>query len=386
MGVLRRAWDYIKGVKQRADDWFHKETHKEELEVLQAKNFKNEKHREIRAELDPIIYALVQRVANLITARSPIFLDDADNELEDLKEQWEKNYYNDLLNDVIQSTRTHGYMVLEPNIEDFDEDRNWLVHDPTDIMMMVFKKLKIEKYTVLPLIEGGDKVAITETVTNYDLFPNDVIHFYIGKFKLNRCGVATIKPIWDNCVRYSEIIGAMSRYDSRIGNGMMVVSVDPKAYKGDTAKLSKAIKNTNTKNFLILKEGLGGQPVDIKWEGSNRMLKWSEDLGEIMKLISGASGFPVRWFIGDPKGSQSAAKEDRIAIWTTLKEIFGEYIPFIRKLFLKMEGGEAINEKVKEIVFDDGGNLADKDEQFDESSDEDEETELEGENDERKER
>ena len=214
MGILRRAWDYLRGVKQRASDWFYKSTHVEMLEDLQAKNFNIPEHREIRVEHDPIIHALVTRVANNITARSPIFLDDAGNELEELKEQWEKAYYNNLLNDVIQTTRTHGFCVVEPLAEGVIADRTWLVHDPTDIMMTVFKKFMIEKYVVLPIIEEGDNVAIVEMVSQYDLFPEEVIHFYIGKFKKNREGVAAIKPIWDNAVRYNEILDAMKEMEN----------------------------------------------------------------------------------------------------------------------------------------------------------------------------
>ncbi|KKN41721.1 hypothetical protein LCGC14_0720390 [marine sediment metagenome] len=372
MGKLRRAYDYLRGVKQRAIDWFHKESHKEELEVLQAKNFKSEVHRELRAELDPIIYALVQRTANLITARPPIFLDKAGNEMEDLKEQWQKLLYSSLLNDVIQATRTHGYMVLETNVEGLDDDRNWLVHDSTDIMLTSFKKFKIEKYTVLPLIEDGERVSITETVSEYDLFPQDVIHFQIGKYKRNRTGVAPIKPIWDSAVRYSEILGAMSRYDARIGNGLMSAVVDRDDYKNEVVQLKTAIKNTNTKNFLVLKSTRGAEPPKIEWYGSSNMIKWAEDLGEIMKSISGASGFNVRWFIGDPKGAQSSSKEDKISNYQTLESIFEEYVPFIRKLLLTQEDGDAINDSVADIQWDSGGVLdADDSDEID-KTDEDE--------------
>ncbi|KKN03486.1 hypothetical protein LCGC14_1107280 [marine sediment metagenome] len=358
IGILRRAKQWFTGLRQRASDWFHKETHKERLEELQAKSFKNPNHREKRAELDPIIYALVTRVANSITARPPIFLDKQGNEMDDLKEQWKKLLYSDLLNDVIQATRTHGYMVLETNVEGLDDDRNWLVHDSTDIQMIIFNKFKIEQYTVLPLIDEGEKVSLLNTVIQYDLFPKDVIHFYVGKFKLNRQGVSPIKPIWDNAVRYSEIIGAMSRYDSRIGNGMMVVSVDPMTYQGETSRLASAIESTNTKNFLILKHPQNsGMATTIDWEGSSTRVWWDIDLGEIMKLISGATGFNVRWFIGDPKGAQSSSKEDKIANYETLESIFEEYTSFIRKLLLMQEDGEALNESVADIQWDSGGVL-----------------------------
>ncbi|MFX1371343.1 MAG: hypothetical protein ACFFCE_05740 [Promethearchaeota archaeon] len=360
MGVLRRAKEWVVGKVQRANEWIHSSIYADKLEVLKAKKWSNPKHREIRVENDPIINALVQRVANLITERTPIFLDKVGNEMEDLKEQWEKLSYNNLLNDVIQATRTHGYCVVEPLKDDVLEDRDWLVHDSTDIQKIKFKKLKIEKYKVKPELEEGENIEQSEAVSDYDLFPEDVIHFSVGKSKLNRQGVAPIKAVWDSSVRYNEIVSAMAEYDARIGNGMMILSLDPNEYSDQQSNLITAIKKTNTRSVLLLKSStMTGQAPTITWEGSGNKVNWTADLEELMKIISGSSGFPVRWFIGDPKGAQSAAKEDRIAIWTTLKQIFQEYIPFIRKLLLKQEDGEALNESVKEIVFDDGGNLVD---------------------------
>ncbi|GAH19139.1 unnamed protein product, partial [marine sediment metagenome] len=46
-----------------------------------------------------------------------------------------------------------------------------------------------------------------------------------------------------------------------------------------------------------------------------------------------------------------------IAVWENLKSIFGEYKDFIRKVISWQEGGEAVNEKIAKIEFDDGGHL-----------------------------
>lgn len=353
---------------RRRDRGIPKKIRKAKLEILEATDFSVPEHRELRCELDPIIYALVQRVANLITVRTPIFLDDAGNELEELKEQWEKSYYNSLLNDVIQSTRTHGFIVLEPLAEGEIQDRTWLVHDSTDIMLIKYDKFNIVGYTVLPLVEPGTRSSIINVVEQYDLFPDEIIHFYIGKFKKNKEGVAAIKPIWNDCVRYCEMLDAMKEYDVRIGNGMMIVSVDKKTSKGEIKTLRANIAKTNTKNFVVIPNSLDGTPASIDWESSTNRINWGEDLAEILKVISGATGLNVRFFIGDPKGAQSAAKEDKIANYQTLDSIFQEYVPFIRMLLKKQEGGEELNDLVADIQWDSEGVLDEDDvEGFDES-------------------
>ena len=108
---------------------------------------------------------------------------------------------------------------------------------------------------------------------------------------------------------------------------------------------------------MILKTSAEGNPPDMKFLGSSAPIDFPTDLETCLKIVAGASGFPVRYLIGDPKGALSAAGEDTIAVWENLKSIFGEYKGFIRKIISWQEDGEALNEKIAKIEFDDGGHL-----------------------------
>jgi len=321
-----------------------------------AVNYSLPEHRMARLDEDPIAGNLVLKTAELITARPPIFLDENDNELDETRNTWEDKQYNNLLKEVIESTRTHGYIALEPLKKPIN-DRAWIVHDSSDIKTIKYKELEIESYKILPRVEGGIETSIVDTPKERILEPKEVIHYYVGRYDRSLQGLGIIKRCWHALVRFTEIFESMAMYDSRIGNGILLIIVDPEQYTKELTSLHSAVKNLNNRRYMILKTGVEGNPPDMKFLGSTSPVDFSTDLETCLKVIAGASGFPVRYLIGDPKGALSAAGEDTIAVWENLKSIFGEYKDFIRKIISWQEDGEALNEKIAKIEFDDGGHL-----------------------------
>ena len=328
---------------------------------MAAVDYSNPEHRVKRIEEDPIAGNLVLKTAELITSRPPIFLDKADNELDKTRDTWEDNQYNILLKEAIESTRTHGYIACEVLKEPLD-DRTWIVHDSSDIQKITYRDLKIESYTILPRLEGGRETSIVQAPVQRELLPDKVIHYYVGRYTRSLQGLAIIKRCWHALVRFTEIFESMAMYDSRIGNGILLIIVDPEQYTQELNSLHKAVRNLNNRRYMILKTGAEGNPPDMKFLGSTAPIDFSTDLESCLKIIAGASGFPVRYLIGDPKGALSAAGEDTIAVYENLKSIFGEYKDFIRKVISWQEDGEALNEKIAKIEFDDGGHLPDEEE------------------------
>jgi len=321
-----------------------------------AVDYSKPEHRVARLDEDPIAGNLVLKTAELITARPPIFLDENDNELDETRNTWEDNQYNKLLKEGIESTRTHGYIVLEPLKKPID-DRAWIIHDSSDIQKIRYKDLKIESYTILPKLEGGIETSIVSAPVTRELSPEEIIHYYVGRYDRSLQGLGIIRRCWHALVRFTEIFESMAMYDSRIGNGILLIIVDPEQYTAELNSLHTAVRNLNNRRYMILKTSAEGNPPDMKFLGSTAPIDFSTDLETCLKIIAGASGFPVRYLIGDPKGALSAAGEDTIAVWENLKSIFGEYKDFIRKVISWQEDGEALNEKIAKIEFDDGGHL-----------------------------
>lgn len=323
---------------------------------MAAVDYSKPEHRVKRLEEDPIAGNLVLKTAELITARPPIFLDKNDNELDKTMDTWEDNQYKELLKEVIESTRTHGYMACEALKEPIN-DRTWIVHDSSDIQKIIYEDLKIKSYRILPRLEGGTETSMISAPVEKDLSPDKVIHYYVGRYQRSLQGLGIIKRCWHSLVRFTEIFESMAMYDSRIGNGILLIIVDPDQYTQELNSLHKAVRNLNNRRYMILKSSAEGNPPDMRFLGSTAPIDFSTDLETCLKVIAGASGFPVRYLIGDPKGALSAAGEDTIAVYENLKSIFGEYKNFIRKVISWQEDGEALNEKIAKIEFDDGGHL-----------------------------
>lgn len=323
---------------------------------LGAVNYSNPEHRVARIDEDPIAGNLVLKTAELITARPPLFFDKNDNELDKTRDTWEDNQYNNLLKESIESTRTHGYIACEV-LKNPINDRTWIVHDSSDIQTIKYRELQIESYRILPRLKGGVETSIIAAPVLRELSPDKVIHYYVGRYDRSLQGLGIIRRCWHSLVRFTEIFESMAMYDSRIGNGILLIIVDPDQYTQELNSLHTAVKNLNNRRYMILKTSAEGNPPDMKFLGSSAPVDFSTDLETCLKVIAGASGFPVRYLIGDPKGALSAAGEDTIAVWENLKSIFGEYKDFIRKVISWQEGGEALNEKIAKIEFDDGGHL-----------------------------
>ena len=323
---------------------------------LAAVDYSKPEHRVKRIDEDPIAGNLVLKTAELITARPPIFLDKNENELDETRNTWEDNQYNKFFKEAIESTRTHGYIACEVLKKPID-DRTWIVHDSSDIKKIKYQDLKIKSYTIEPKIEGGAETSIIDQAKERELLPEKVIHYYVGRYDRSLQGLAIIKRCWHALVRFTEIFESMAMYDSRVGNGILLVIVDPEQYTQEMDSLHNAVRNLNNRRYMILKTGIDQNPPDMKFLGSTSKIEFSTDLETCLKVIAGASGFPVRYLIGDPKGALSAAKEDTIATYENLKSIFGEYKDFIRKVIAWQEDGEALNKKIAKIEFDDGGHL-----------------------------
>jgi len=329
---------------------------------MAAVNYSNPEHRVARLDEDPIAGNLVLKTAELITARPPLFFDKADNELDKTRDTWEDNQYNKLFKESIISTRTHGYIALE-TLEKPVNDRSWIVHDSSDIRKIKYQDLKIESYIILPKIEGGEETECIDVPKERTLTPNQVIHYYVGRYTRSLQGLSIMKRCWHPLVRFTEIFESMAMYDSRIGNGILLVVVDPEQYTSELTSLHNAVRNLNNRRYMILKTGAEGNPPDMKFLGSTSPVDFATDLETCLKVIAGASGFPVRYLVGDPKGALSAAGEDTVAVYENLKSVFGEYKDFIRKVISWQEDGEELNKKIAKIEFDDGGHLPKEGEQ-----------------------
>ncbi len=314
--------------------------------------------REKRSGIDPLASALTLRVGKLLTMNPPKFLDENKEEIKKIREEWVKNDYDSVFREAIISTRTHGFCVTEKLKNSF-AGKNFLVHNLANGIIRVNyeDRLNIKSYDILPKMEEGERISSYAIPKQRELMGKNAFHYEIGRKKYNQQGESSLKPIWAQLVRANEIIDSMAEYDSRIGKGWLYVKVDPALYNKDISKLNTVVRKMNRRRFMILKS-TKESPTDINLLTTTSTIDFSRDLETLVGIIASQTGLPTRWFLGSPKGFISSAKEDRYQVYATLKSIFAEYKDWIRGFIEKFyESGEAINNKIKEIEFDDEGVL-----------------------------
>ena len=337
--------------------------------------------REKRIEEDPVAYCLTIRVAMLLTKNPPIFMDENDEEIEKIKDFWLLKGYDTVLRNVIIGTRTHGFCGTEALKTAF-MGNDFFVYTLKDLVTVNYdvNDQNIKSYTVLPQMEqDGEKMMYVGVPEQREVEIKNLLHYAIGRKKNNQQGVPSLKPVWAQMIRANEILESMAAYDSRIGHGWLVALAPKEVFRKPAlmTALDNAIKNMNNKRYLVLPTSKDFGSVDLKFVGGTSTVDFGADLNTILGYISAATGLPIRFFIGDPKGAQAAAKEDKVAIVETLKSIFAEYKEWIRSFIeMFMEDGETINKSIKEIEFDDEGVL----DEFDVEGDEMEEEGMDEEN------
>ena len=312
--------------------------------------------REERIEIDPIAHTLTIRVANLITKNPPIFLDKQENELEDVREGWIKGDFDRIFNDSIIQCRTHGYSLTEHLKKPF-AGKEFIVWKATEYRTKLDNDWNVEFYEITPRLEPGDNLMHSSLPAPRKV-SDGVLHYEVGRRKRNQQGLSVLKPVWAQIVRANQILESMSAYAVRVGNGWLIITVDPKLYRNREMALVNDIKSMNQRRFLLLSEAKDFGQTKVNFIGAGNSVDFPRDLETILGYISSSSGFPIRFFIGSPKGALSASKEDKLAVYDNLKSIFGEYKTYIRQFIeMFMDNGESISDLIKEVKWDDQGVL-----------------------------
>lgn len=339
---------------------YYKNQYAPQVLIEKLVNVDSWSHREKRTEIDPIAYCLVIRVAQLLTKNPPIFLDENDEEIEEIKDFWIINDYDTIFRNVIAGTRTHGFCGTEALKETYMGNK-YFVYTLKDIVTVDYnEKQNIKSYTVLPQFEKGEKMQYVGVPEQREVEIDNLLHYSIGRKKNNQQGISVLRPVWAQMIRANEILESMAAYDSRIGHGIFGAFVPKEMFDDPTTMtaLNNSLQDINNRRYITLPTSKDAGNVDLKFVGATSAMDFPRDLETMLGYISAATGFNIRFFIGDPKGAQSAAKEDKIAIFMTLKSIFAEYKDWIRKFIeMFMEDGETISAKIKQIEWNDDGVL-----------------------------
>ena len=312
-------------------------------------------------EESALCFNLTHRVADGVAHKPPIFLDEDEEVIEEFYDIWEDVGYQDVFRDGVLETRKHGFVVVEFTDKDFG-GRSILTHGADEIQRIKYNKERmIEFYRIKNKLESATVDIVHNQVGYRRIYPAEVVHFYTGRFEETLTGLSVLQPIQFEIIRVYQILDSMARYDARIGRGIMHYVCDIDVYAEFADEIDDALETINDRGFLKSPAEKDAVEPKLEFASASGTMDFVKHAHKLLQMIASATGFSIRYIANEAKGQLSTAKEDRILIWERYKEIFQKYIPFIRELIDKLEGGEEWNNRIAEIVFDDDGNIPSED-------------------------
>ena len=106
----------------------------------------------------------------------------------------------------------------------------------------------------------------------------------------------------------------------------------PMSYKDAEVSATKdELKRVRLGNYVVVLRGNKDQ-VDFDMKGgAANMLDFPTNIESIIRDFSGPTGYPYRYFVGDPNGALSAASEDGLKVIQEHEAYFKRWVPHIKE-------------------------------------------------------
>jgi hypothetical protein len=139
----------------------------------------------------------------------------------------------------------------------------------------------------------------------------------------------------------------MSQYDTRIGSGFPVITVDPDEVNADVwSSITADLDKIDSKRGIMLPKG-----SEFMYPESHGV-DFPAHLNELLKLISVGSQFPIKFLNGESRGAVLASDEDSKLTRSRMVQIFGQFKGFIQKL-IRIKWGIDTDVKANIILAED---------------------------------
>lgn len=147
-------------------------------------------------------------------------------------------------------------------------------------------------------------------------------------------GETEFKNVWIDCIHYTEAERSQSNF---LSNFALIPTIYMPESTGDTE--ARAAESKIKKARWGLKAlSIRGDPETTKFAvegGAKVMPDYPGNLESIRRTISGATGYPYRWFAGDPGGALSAASEDGLQVIQKHESHFKKFVPAVQEFIRK---------------------------------------------------
>ena len=322
--------------------------------------FENEIDRRAMEKWDVFYHAYINKVADALTKENiqivnPLKSDDESDQPTPRRNTqlwWDKNKMQVMLNKALKRMRRDGYVVyyrVKDAFPDYIDRGAYYIFSDKELEEIEWDDWGHPiKWKVHIELKNG-AAALLNTDARFNRRPHfervieikDCVYF-----DPNYCQDYVPKPggshFWPKLVDYHYILEAVSSFDQRLGNGMMMVTVPWELWANDTAmnKLEEKVMNVRTEKGLIIPAGKqGSNPPEFNWVGMQGVqVDFVGHLDKYEDNIAAGMGFPKRWLIGDQEGAMESSGKDKLQVHISLKEIFAKNAVNFVKAILKFHG------------------------------------------------
>jgi hypothetical protein len=314
-------------------------------------NLRNELHRDKVAKYDPYAYALTYMAAEALTAETPTFMDESDEEVD--IDNWDDFDDNNMLGAVIRETNTHGRCVLELMVA----APYWRVFSERHISSVKEDEFGNVIEVDVKWFSKRRKLTSTKSL-NVPIEIDNVNAFFI-EYDGVMASEGILAAVWD-IITYSRYsIDSMAFFDNRMGSGAFFAEFDPDNIPADEDidKFKADMDYLSGKFVNIMPQGLR---MALLQQGNSNFKEHNELY--LQRIVAG-TGFPERFFTGEATGTLSTSDEDSNRVQTRLRRMYSGYKWMIKKYILGRYGiklkdihptiGEALDEKEEEELIQD---------------------------------
>lgn len=307
---------------------YHRTIYRSDLIKQQATKWHSPTHRNQCAKLDWICNKLTKQVAAICCAEPFAFAKGLVD--------WDERNYQMLIQTAMEQSLIHGHCVVEV----YDDEPYWQVFSGTDITDYIYDERLVIKAVVINCSVADRFIRKMLTIDKKKVYWVEYQHQRDWK------GESILFPVWDQLIYTRLINHNMCQYDTRIGSGFPIVTVDPNMVTPDQANnLANNLDQVDSKAGFI-------QPVGSKLEfgGSDKTVNFEQHVNLELQQIAGGSGFPLKFINGDAKGAVLAAGEDGDQARSRIQNIFGQFKSFIRQFIFSLYNKTNLDIKAEIVI------------------------------------
>lgn len=301
-------------------------------------------HREERIAYDPLINAYVMRRADEIFGPGFKFKDvEGKKELTGLNPRKVHNAFEEYEIDeavkiLFELWCAHGWAFIVQFVRNGEP------------FYRVYSQMELPNYERSQLENAGDilkdvygfPIAIRVPIDEYDTQGVIVrepffVFVNLGAKRRNVFPTTPLKAVWNQAINFVESLHSQKNFMVFFAL-IPFMRVPPNYSNEEQNKMQRLMKLARFGNQALVARG---KKDDLEFEmkgGAAVMPDFPANLQSEIQSFAAPTGYPARWFLGDPKGALEAAGQDDVVVVKRHEATFARWRRVLKQIFIKFCG------------------------------------------------